>query len=55
MWDDARLPSVVRAHSPVELNRGIEPRKRNYLFPVRVMSKMFRGKFLQNLDVSIGS
>ena len=33
-----------------ELNRWVYPRKKRFLFPVRVMSKMFRGKFIQLLE-----
>lgn len=32
-----------------ELNRWVYPKKRHFLFPVRVMSKMFRGVFIEFL------
>jgi hypothetical protein len=32
-----------------ELNRWVYPRKKRFIFPVRVMSRMFRGKFIQLL------
>jgi hypothetical protein len=33
-----------------ELNRWVYPKRKHFLFPVRVMSKMFRGKFIQLLE-----
>ncbi len=33
-----------------EVNRWVYPKRKHFLFPVRVMSKMFRGKFIQLLE-----